>query len=49
MIEFKTIRYGTLGGHKLRLVRKRNQFYGMADGKVCTEGTDAEDARRQGI
>ena len=38
-----TIRYGNLGEKKLRLVRKGNQFYGLANGKICTEGSDADD------
>ena len=40
---FKTMRYGRLGERKLRLVRKGSEFFGMADGKVCTQGSDADD------
>ena len=38
-----TIRNGKLGDKKLRLVRKGNQFYGLANGKICTDGSDADD------
>ena len=42
-----TIRNGKLGEKRLRLVRKGNQFYGLANGKICTEGSDADDVWRR--
>ena len=38
----KTIRHGNLGKRALRLVEKDDKVYGLADGKVCVEGTDAD-------
>jgi len=38
----KTIRQGNLGKRALRLVEKDGKVYGLADGKVCVEGTDAD-------
>ena len=47
MSNFETIRYGTLGERKLRLVKKGIRFYGLANGKICTEGSDADDVWRR--
>ena len=38
----KTIRHGKLGKRSLRLVEQTGIFYGLADGKKCAEGADAE-------
>lgn len=43
----RTIRYGRLGDRSLRLVRKGREFFGMSDGEVCTQGSDAEDVWRR--
>lgn len=37
----RTLRHGTLGKRALRLVEKDGKFFGLADSKVCVEGTDA--------
>ena len=36
----ETIRYGKLRARRLRLVRKGIVYYGLSDGKICTEGSD---------
>lgn len=38
----KTIRQGNLGKRALRLAEKDGKFYGLADGKICAEGPDAD-------
>lgn len=43
----KTIRQGNLGKRALRLAEKDGKFYGLADGKVCVEGTDADRVWRE--
>ena len=43
----RTIRQGNLGKRALRLAEKDGKFYGLADGKVCVEGTDADRVWRQ--
>lgn len=43
----RTIRQGTLGRHKLRLVQKDGHFYGLVDGQKCLDGTDAHDVWRR--
>ena len=43
----KTVRSGTLGRYKLRLVQKDEYFYGLADGRKCVEGPDPEDVWRE--
>ena len=47
MSNAETIRYGKLGDRRLRLVRKGIRFYGFANGKICTEGSDADDVWRR--
>ncbi len=47
MSNAETIRIGKLGEKTLRLVRKGSQFYGLANGEVCTEGSDADDVWRR--
>jgi hypothetical protein len=42
VVAAKTIRQGNLGKRVLRLVEKVGKFYGLADGKVCVEGSDAD-------
>ncbi len=37
------IRQGTLGKHRLRLVLKDGHYFGMADGKRCVDGNDADE------
>lgn len=38
----RTLRQGSLGKRVLRLVEKDGKFFGLADGKVCVEGTEAD-------
>ncbi len=38
----RTIRQGKQGKRALRLVEKEGTFYGLADGKVCVEGTEPD-------
>lgn len=38
----RKIRQGNLGKRALRLAKKDGKFYGLVDGKVCVEGTDAD-------
>jgi hypothetical protein len=38
----RTLRQGALGKRALRLVEKDGKFFGLADGKVCAEGTEAD-------
>ncbi|MDB5541248.1 MAG: hypothetical protein JWQ89_2975 [Devosia sp.] len=47
MSKAETIRSGKLGKLDLRLVRKDGQFFGLADGKVCLAGADADDVWRR--
>ena len=47
MSNAETIRYGNLGERRLRLVGKGIRFYGLANGKICTEGSDADDVWRR--
>ena len=42
MAKAKTIRSETIGKRALRLVEQDGKFFGLADGKRCTEGSDAE-------
>ena len=42
MAKAKTIRSGTIGKRALRLVEQDGKFFGLADGKICTKGSDAE-------
>lgn len=39
----RTVRQGTLGKRGLRLVEKDGRFHGLVDGRVCVDGTDADD------
>ncbi len=43
----RTIKWGTLGDHKLRLVQKGGHFYGMVDGRKCVDGSDPDDVWRR--
>jgi len=43
MAKATTIRNGTLGKHVLRLVEQDGQFFGLADGKICTQGKNADE------
>ena len=43
----RTVRSGTLGKRKLRLVQKDGYFYGLADGQKCVEGPQADDVWRR--
>jgi len=47
MSKVETIRTGKLGKRELRLVRKGSSFIGIADGKRCVEGDDADDVWRK--
>jgi hypothetical protein len=38
----RTLRQGSLGKTALRLVEKDGKFFGLADGKVCAEGIEAD-------
>ena len=38
----QTIRTANLGKRELRLVRKGDRFFGLAGGKICAEGDDAD-------
>lgn len=38
----RTLRQGSLGKRALRLVEKDGKFFGLADGKVCAEGAEAD-------
>jgi hypothetical protein len=38
----RTVREGNLGKRKLRLAEKDGKFFGLADGKVCAEGDNAD-------
>lgn len=38
----KTLRQGILGKRSLRLAEKDGKFFGLADGRICVEGTDAD-------
>lgn len=42
-----TIRTGLLGKKSLRLVSKDGRFFGLAEGKMCVEGDNADDVWRQ--
>lgn len=39
----RTIRQGRLGKHNLRLVQKDGRVYGLVDGEICVDGTDADE------
>jgi hypothetical protein len=43
----KTIRTAKLGNTDLRLAQQGDEFYGLADGKVIVQGTDADDTWRR--
>lgn len=47
MSKAETIRTGKLGKKELRLVKMNGRFFGLADGKVCVEGDNADDVWRQ--
>lgn len=42
MAKATTIKNGTLGKRSLRLVEQGGVYFGLADGKICTQGNDAE-------
>ena len=42
-VRVHTIRSGTLGKHRLRLVQRDGHFYGLANGQRCVDGADADD------
>lgn len=46
MSKAETIRSGRLGKKELRLVWMNGRFFGLVDGKPCTEGDDAEEVWR---
>lgn len=39
----RTVRNSRLGKRELRLVEKDGTYFGLADGKICAEGDDADD------
>lgn len=43
MAKATTIRNGSLGKIALRLVEQGGKYFGLADGKICTQGSDAEE------
>ena len=43
MSKAETVRTGKLGKADLRLVRKNGRLFGLADGKVCVEGENADE------
>ena len=43
MAKSRTIRNGKLGNRSLRLVEKDAIYYGLADGKICTEGSSSDE------
>lgn len=43
----RTVRSGALGKRKLRLVEKDGRFHGLVDGRICTDGPDADDVWRR--
>lgn len=47
MSKARTIRDGKFGKKELRLVEQDGRFFGLVDGKPCTEGEDAEDVWRR--
>ena len=47
MGEAKTVRRGKLGKMELRLVRKDGLFHGLADGKKCVDGPEADHVWQQ--
>jgi hypothetical protein len=47
MSKAETIRSGEMGKTDLRLVRKSGRFFGLAGGKVCVEGENADDVWRR--
>ncbi len=47
MAKAKTIRTGKLGSRDLRLVEKDGRHFGLADGKICAEGSDADTVWQQ--
>ena len=47
MSKAETIRSGEMGKTDLRLVQKSGRFFGLAGGKVCVEGENADDVWRR--
>jgi len=47
MSKIETVRRGQLGNTELRLARRDQHFFGMADGSVLTEGDNADDVWRR--
>ena len=43
MAKATTVRNGTLGKRSFRLVEQDGKFFGLADGKICAEGANADD------
>lgn len=43
MAKARTVRNGTLGKRALRLVEQGETYFGLADGKICTQGADPEE------
>lgn len=43
MAKAKTIRNGKLGKRDLRLVEQDGTFFGLADGKICVQGSDGNE------
>ena len=43
----KTLKRTMLGRRELRLAIKDDVYFGMADGRICTQGIDAEDVWRR--
>lgn len=43
----KTIRTGTIGKVGLRLAQQGGEFFGLADGKIVVQGSDADDVWRR--
>ncbi len=47
MSKAETVRTAKLGKTELRLAQKGGRFFGLADGKICVEGDDADDVWRR--
>lgn len=43
MTKATTVKSGSLGKRALRLVEQGGIYFGLADGKICTQGTDADE------
>lgn len=43
MAKATTVKNGTLGKRALRLVEQGGIYFGLADGKICTQGSDADE------